>query len=110
MVYAIHLYLGFRNTARRDAVASNIQAKLTAPKYGQLEVTSTTLRPGGDPALSISAFFINAPDRDTLWDEIDATFGTGVNGPVTGSRAWKHDCLHDMERGDVCVIGTERVW
>ena len=107
MVYAIQLTLGFRNIARRDGVASNIQAKLSLPQYGDPEVVPQVIR--GDPGLLVTMRFINEADRDAMWTELDAALGTGVNGPVTGSRAWIHDCTHDEAVG-VCTPGVERFW
>lgn len=109
MVYAIQMRLGFRNVARRDAVASNIAVKFTAPQYGQPIIEPITIRETGDPGLLIESRFINQADRDALWTDLDNTFGTGVNGPVVGSRAWQHECPHDEGAG-VCTVSVERVW
>lgn len=102
--------LGFRNTARRNGVAANIQTKFsTSPQFGQPEVSNITMRQTGDPGLSVVARFSVKADRDAMWADLDAQLGSGVNGPVSGSRAWIHDCPHDEGRGD-CVLGSERVW
>lgn len=109
MTYAIQMLVGFRNTARRDAVAANIAAKLTAPQWGQPFTENTAMRGTGDPALLVEARFTNRADRDALWADLDAALGQGVNGPVTGSRAWQHDCPHDEGTG-ACVTSLERLW
>jgi hypothetical protein len=108
MVYAIQMNVGFRNTARRDATATSIAAKLTAPQYGQPISRNTTLRTG-EPGLYVESRFINQADRDDLWVNLDAAVGTGVNGPVTGSRAWIHDCPHDEDVG-ACATSLDRLW
>ena len=107
MVYAIQLTLGFRNAARRDGVAANIQAKLSLPQYGDPEIVPQVIH--GDPGLLVTMRFLDQVDRDTMWADLDAALGSGVNGPVTGSRAWIHDCTHDETVGE-CSPGFERVW
>lgn len=112
MVYAIQLYLGFRNVARRDGVAGNITTKLgTSALYGTPQVDSVSgLRHITDPALIVTARFLTAAERDDMWTQLDTYLGTGVNGPVAGSRAWIHDCTHDGPVAGPCVMGIERAW
>jgi hypothetical protein len=110
VVYAIQLYVGFRNTARRDAAITNVNTKLGAtPQYGTPIAGPAQLRGTTDPALIVTARFINQADRDQMWADLDAALGTGVNGPVTGSRAWIHDCQHDENVGG-CAAGATRAW
>src|SRR3954469_4713539 len=108
MVYAIQLAVGFRNAARRDAVAGSIAAKLTAPQYGQPTTQNMTLRTG-EPGLYVESRFVNQADRDALWTDLDTVLGTGLNGPVAGSRAWRHECPHDEGAG-ACAVAAERLW
>ena len=109
MVYAVQAYLGFRNAARRDGVLGNINTKFsTTAQYGNPVAEPITTR-AGDPGVIVECRFVNQADQQQFWAEADAAFGTGVNGPVTGSRMWMHDCPHDQGQG-ACVIGTERNW
>jgi hypothetical protein len=112
MVYAIQLYLGFRNAARRNATASNITAKFaTSTLYGEPQVDSIPhLWHATDPALAVTARFVSAPERDAVWTQLDTLLGTGINGPVTGSRGWIHDCPADIPDAGGCVIDLERTW
>jgi len=109
MVYAAQAFLIFRNTARRDGVQGNIQTKFSqSAMYGTPEAIAITTR-AGEPALSVTSRFINQADRDQFWADLDTFLGTGVNGPIAGSRAWTHDCPHDEAVG-ACVLSTERTW
>lgn len=115
MVYAVQMWLGFRNTARRDGTQTNIINKCVGlPQFGALVCVpfAAPARLGldaGAPVLNVEARFTNQADRDDLWLNLDTYLGTGINGPVVGSRAWIHDCTHDEGAGG-CVIGPERTW
>jgi hypothetical protein len=111
VVYAIQMVLAFRNTARRDATATNITNKLgTSTLYGTPQVDSLpNLRNGTNPALIVTARFTTVAERDSVWTQLDTFLGTGINGPTAGSRAWIHDCPHDEDTGG-CVLDAERVW
>lgn len=108
MVYAVQLYLGFRNTARRDGSQTNIINQTAGkPMFGELVCVPGTSK-AGDPSLAVIARFMNQADRDALWASLDAQLGTGINGPVTGSHAFTHDCSHDGT-GE-CLVALTRAW
>lgn len=105
MVYALQLNLQFRNTTRRDAAAALIDARIGEfPRWSVTSVTSV-----GSVGLQVEARFVSSSDCDTVWAELDARLGTGTNGPIVGSRAWRHDCRHDEGVG-TCTVLLERVW
>lgn len=111
MVYAIQAEVYFRNTARRDAALANINAKFSSSEmWGNPRAVAITHRDTADPGIRIVGRFANQADQAAAWADLDAAFGTGVNGPVSGSRAWIHDCPHDEPEHGPCVISSERTW
>lgn len=111
MVFAVQAFLAFRNTARRNAVSSNIQTRLAQNvPFGQVEridTVSTT----GDPAVSLTVRFQTQAERDAFLTDVEAFVGTGVNGPATGLSFYvPHDCPHDEPHPSQCVLGARRDW
>jgi hypothetical protein len=108
VVYAIQAQLGFRNTARRDLISGNIQTYISSKTtWGPVSrVDSTTM--AGDPAVSLEVRFTTQVEQDQAWADIQAFVGTGINGPVTGSSIYRHDCPHDEERPTLCVVAERR--
>lgn len=106
MVFAVQASVGFRNVARRDTVMGNVQTRLAQNvPWGE-----TVLKPytsmTGDASLSITVRFFTKAEQDSFWADVQAAFGSGLNGPVSGSRMWRHDCPHD-EGGGSCEVGEE---
>ena len=109
MVYAIQGDVFFRNAARRTNALNQLNTRFSASaQYGNPVAEPVTNR-AGELGVHFIARFATKADRDTLWAQLDAAFGTGTNGPVVGSRAWIHDCPHDEDVG-ACTVGTERAW
>lgn len=102
--------VSFRNTARRDATINNVTTSLAA--YELFEpplVQTTTLRGNPNPAMSVSAVFVNRADRDALWTDVIAFMGTGTNGPTAGSLGYIWDSTKD-EGTNFDVVTEERRW
>lgn len=100
MVYAVQAIVGFRNSARRDTVMGNVQTRLQQNvPWGVTTVRTTQLRPSGDPAFYAEVRFNTKAEQDAFWADLIAAFGSGVNGPTTGSEWWRHDCGHDGASG-----------
>lgn len=112
MVFALQFEIFWRNTARRDGSQANIAAQLDSRSlYESYTMTPTNRRATGEPGLVLVARYNSAADRSTDWGALDTLLGTGVNGPVAGSRAWAHDCAIDEGGANVpCVISQERTW
>jgi hypothetical protein len=91
MVFAIQADLAFRNASRRDNISDNIQTYIA-----------------GEPAVSLEVRFTTRAEQDAAWADIQAFIGTGINGPVTGSTIYRHDCLHDQPRPPLCVVAERR--
>lgn len=110
MVYAIQAQLGFRNAARRDAVSQNIQtyiaSKTTWGPVGRQDYTTMA----GDPAVSLEVRFTTQAEQQQAWTDIQAQVGTGINGPVSGSSIYRHDCTHDEVRPTLCVVAETRTY
>lgn len=105
MVYAIQAKVFFRNTTRRDAVVSALNTRYQQPQFGT-PTTFLLTSPAGDPGFVTEARFTSEADRDQLWEDLAAVFGSGINGPVadSGSVAWMHDCTHDQPVPSPCII------
>lgn len=110
MVHAVQFFGAFRNTARRDAVSQNIQTRLAqnvpAGEVTRIDSVSVT----GDPCVSLTVRFNTLAEADSFWTDLQAALGTGVNGPVVGSHATRHDCGHDQLNPAPCVIATRVDW
>lgn len=108
MVYAVQAMVGFRNTARRDAVMGNVQTRLAQDvPWGEVTLAPGPL-PTGDPAFYAEVRFNTKAEQQAFWTDLQAAFGSGVNGPVVGSSAWTHDCEHDQVGPGPCIT-AERV-
>ncbi len=98
--------VGFRNAARRDTVMGNVQTRLAQNvPWGETTLRAYTTQ-AGDPAFVCTVRFFTKAEQDSFWTDIQAAFGTGLNGPVAGSRIWRHDCPHDQGQGN-CTIGEQ---
>jgi hypothetical protein len=107
MVYAVQARLTFRNTSRRDTIAQNIQTRLSqAVTWGQVTVTNSQ----ADPSVTVTVRFQTRAEADSFWADVQAAVGTGINGPVTGSAIWRHDCPHDEPAHGPCVVADRVVW
>jgi hypothetical protein len=108
MVFAIQADLAFRNASRRDNISDNIQtyiaSKTTFGPVGRTNYTNLA----GEPAVSLEVRFTTRAEQDAAWADIQAFIGTGINGPVTGSTIYRHDCLHDQPRPPLCVVAERR--
>lgn len=106
MVFAVQAAVAFRNTARRDSVLTNVQTRLAQMvPWGETTARTYTTQEG-DPAFTVTVRFFTRAEQDSFWADIQAQLGTGVNGPVTGSKIWRHDCPHDQGQGS-CAIGEQ---
>ena len=118
MVYAVQADLNFRTVARRDAAQTAVESHLgTKPVWGSGErtraVAAGAVRPGktrANPSLIVGARFINQADADAFYNNADTYFGTGTNGPQSGSRLKQHPCSHDDPNPQPCVDTRVRVW
>jgi hypothetical protein len=108
VVYCVQAFLAFRNASRRDQVSDNIQTRLaqTTP-WGEVTQQNET-SDAGDPAVLLTVRFSAQADQESFWTDAIAAVGTGINGPVSGSAIWRHDCPHDQAQPTPCVVG-ERV-
>jgi hypothetical protein len=84
MVFCVQANFAFRNASRRNQISSNIQTRIAQ---------TTTYGP---------------VSREDYTDVITAV-GTGINGPVTGSELYRHDCPGDGEHW-ACEIAERVDW
>ena len=109
MVYAIQGDVFFRNASRRNNALNQINTRFSASaQYGNPVARPITNR-AGQLGVYFIARFLSKADRDAMFAQLDAAFGTGTNGPVTGSKVEWHDCTH-ADNGGPCVVGGTRVW
>lgn len=106
-VFAIIVEAYWRNAARRDNALSALNTRFQLPQWGSPEARPLTAR-NGDPGLLAISRFVSEADRDALWADLDQAFGTGVNGPVSGSIARRHRCGHPD--GNPCMDEEVRVF
>ena len=100
MVYAVQALVGFRNTARRDAVKANVQTRLAQNvPWGEVTITNTIVRPSRNPAFYAEVRFNTKAEQQAFWSDLNSFLGSGVNGPTTGSEWWGHDCRDDGTGG-----------
>src|SRR5512143_2254620 len=110
MVYCIQAQLAFRNAARRNAVSTNIQNYIaTRTTWGPVYRSDYT-NEAGQPSVSLEVRFTTAAEQQQAWTDIQNQVGTGVNGPVTGSTIYRHDCPHDEAHPYPCVVAEQRDW
>jgi len=110
MVFAIELVLTFANANRRDTVLAALETRLAQLERFGVEEISTSVAEGIPNSLVLMVRFVSEAERDAFWNELDGRLGTGGQGPVTGSRGRLHDCTHDEQPPQPCVIEAERVW
>lgn len=106
MVFAVQAAVAFRNTARRDSVLQNVEVRLAQTVPWGETTTQTYTTEAGDPAFGVTVRFLTKAEQDSFWADLQAGLGTGVNGPVAGSRIWRHDCPHDEGLGS-CTVGEQ---
>jgi hypothetical protein len=108
VVYCIQAQLAFRNASRRDQISGNIQtyiaSKTTWGEVGRSDFTTEA----GDPAVNLEVRFTTQAEQDAAWVDIQGFVGTGINGPVTGSTIYRHDCPHDEAQPAPCVVAERR--
>jgi len=85
-------------------VTTRIHAVATQAEVDATPITSDT----GDPGTHIGVRFQARAEADSFWSDVQAAFGTGINGPVTGSYIWRYYRDTQMGTPDPNVI-TERV-
>ena len=108
MVYAVQATVGFRNTARRNAVMNNVQTRLQQNvPFGTVVLFPRTRLGTGDPGFELTVRFQTKAEQQAFWSVLQAAFGQGVNGPVTGSSAWTHDCPHDQPNPPACAFDEQ---
>jgi hypothetical protein len=49
-------------------------------------------------------------EQESFWNDALAAVGSGVNGPVTGSKIYRHDCPHDEAQPEPCVVAETVNW
>jgi hypothetical protein len=110
MVYCVQGELAFRNAARRDTISQNIQTRLAQNvPWGEV-VRQDYVTDAGEPGVMLEVRFQTKAEQDAFWADAQAAVGTGINGPVAGSRIYRHDCPHDEANPAPCVIAEERTW
>lgn len=92
----------------------NVQTRLSAEVTWGV-TTTRKIEPGApgpgavtDPSMAVEVRFTTDAARDSFWDDVIAFMGGGVNGPTTGSFIQQHDCPHDGDSGQPCVISERR--
>lgn len=118
MVYCVQGALAFTSSARRNAVVTDIQTRISArPRFGTDVLKSANVRlrtatlqtePRGVNGIRFEMRFTNRSDADDLIARIQA-FATGLRLPVAGSFVAVHNCTHDGTP-DPCVTDLEVVW
>jgi hypothetical protein len=110
VVYAVQAFLAFRNASRRDQISNNIATRLaqTTP-WGEV-VRQDAVSDAGDPAVLLTVRFSTQAEQQSFWGDAIAAVGTGINGPVTGSAIWRHDCSHDETRPGPCTVAETVGW
>jgi hypothetical protein len=107
MDFPVYADVAFNNTSRRDSVVGNVQTRLEAdPTVTSFMVSTGFSHPAHDPSMFVVARFTNAADQLALYTDAQAAFGTGVNGPVSGSKIWMHVCRHDEDIGS-CTVSDQ---
>jgi hypothetical protein len=110
VVYCVQANLAFRNASRRNQVSSNIQTRLAQNvPWGEV-VRQDYTDEAGNPAVSREVRFMTRAEQESFWNDAIAAVGTGVNGPVTGSRIYRHDCPHDEARPVPCTVTEQVNW
>jgi hypothetical protein len=108
VVYAVQASFEFRNTARRDGVAGNVQTRLAQTvRWGETVVSKGTSDAGADVMLFVTVRFTTRAEQEAFWNDALAFVGTGINGPVTGSFMQRHDCPHDEVNPAPCVVSLK---
>jgi hypothetical protein len=108
MVFCIQAQLAFRNESRRDQISQNIQNYIaTKTTWGEVARVDT-ITEAGDPSVYLEVRFTTEAEQDAAWADIQAFVGTGINGPVTGSTIYRHDCPHDEAQPTLCVVAERR--
>jgi hypothetical protein len=111
VVYAVQASFEFRNTARRDGVAGNVQTRLAQTvRWGETVVSKGTSDAGADVMLFVTVRFTTRAEQEAFWNDALAFIGTGINGPVVGSAMWRHDCPHDQAMPAACVEALRQEW
>jgi hypothetical protein len=110
VIYGLHMEMAFRNTARRDAVVSNVQNEVSGFNlYEPAQVGPTSLRGTTDPAMVANVMFVQKADRDQTWSDVLAFMGSGTNGPAVRSLAYIYDSDQDAGLNHNVVL-DERRW
>jgi hypothetical protein len=110
VVYCVQAELAFQNASRRNQVSSNIQTRLAQTTPWGAVTRQDYTNESGAPAVVLEVRFNTRAEQESFWNDAIAAAGTGVNGPVTGSRIYRHDCPHDQAQPAPCVVGETVSW
>ena len=108
MVYGLQGSLAFSSAARRDAVLSDMQTRISSKPRWDVDVLQVASGRQGVNAITVSLRFTVRADADDLSARVQS-FATGQRAPLPGSWLTVHDCTHD-EGTDDCVIVARRDW
>lgn len=110
MVYGFYIWSSFRNAARRDAVRDNVAQQLAQYQlYEPATVRDVNVRGSTNPGFAAQCLFINQADQASVWNQLLAFMGSGVNGPSTGSTAYIWNSTKDEGTNDD-VVTDRRSW
>jgi hypothetical protein len=109
MVFCVQANFAFRNASRRNQISSNIQTRIAqTTTYGPVSREDYTDE-NGQAAVSLLVRFTTKAEQDAFWADVITAVGTGINGPVTGSELYRHDCPGDGEHW-ACEIAERVDW
>jgi hypothetical protein len=100
VIYMLEVWCSFRTANRREQVYTTIQDRITAYPAGSLSdaippvcTRVDAVYKGWTNAIHVQLGYLDGVLRDGEWDAIVAALGTGQQGPVTKSLAyrWDHD-------------------
>jgi hypothetical protein len=110
VVYCVQADLAFQNASRRNQISSNIQTRLAQNvPWGEV-VRQDYTNAAGQPAVALEVRFMTRAEQESFWNDALAAVGSGVNGPVTGSAIYRHDCPHDEAQPTPCVVAEQVNW
>jgi hypothetical protein len=110
VVYCVQAALAFQNASRRNQISSNIQTRLAQTTPWGVVTRQDYTADNGSPAVLLEVRFTTRAEQESFWNDAIAAVGSGVNGPVTGSRIWRHDCPHDEAQPAPCTVVEETVF
>jgi hypothetical protein len=108
VVYGVTGMLAFSSVARRDAVLSDLQTRISGKSRWGIDVLEPAGSHYGPNGIYLELRFTSRLDADDLKARLE-NFATGQRAPQPGSWIRVHTCSHDDGTNE-CVIVAERVW